>query len=523
MSSKDQENNLVETEPDEQPLEPEGGSHKRRAFFTRERFANRRYIVATFAIVAVTVLIVFLIWISRTDEGGKPVPAPRTTSFGETNTGMPIGEMTLTLAPEMAERAGIQIGTVGEKLATEEGMAPTTGTVQANAYRETPVISLVGGIVRRVDLELGQAISRGQRVAVISSEELSQTESRYLTLQKEVETARQNYARQEKLVRISPVSSAELDQALARLKAVQAEYEEHHSHHVRTTRLVAIGAVSREELEQATTKFRTVEADLTEARRRYDRALQVAEIDPLSRSAFEEAAVKVRNSESELSAVRERLRLLGLPPGQINSLRSPSQISTELPVTAPVSGVATSRSINVGEVVAANKELLRITDLSTVWVIAQVYEKDLGRIRTGTGATVTSNSYPGEVFRGHVTYIDPNIDQQTRTAQVRVELGNANRRLMIGMYVAVAFGSRGQGERTMPVVPVAAVQNINNQRVIFLPTDQPNVFRIRSISLGPESDGYFPVLEGVTVGDRIVTEGSFLLRAEWIKLHPEQF
>ena len=501
------------------------GSGRETTFYRRlvnkRKGADKRFMVVTLAVTGVVVLAVFLYWLSRGGEEGRPVPAPRTMSFGEpNNSGVQTGDATITLTPEEIERAGIKVEIAGEQLFAEQGSTPTTGVVQANAYRETPVISVAGGIVRRVNAQLGEQVRQGQAVAVVFSDELSQTESRYVSLLKELETARQNYEREEKLARISPVSSAELDEATAKLKTIQAELDEHHIHHERVTKLVRIGASSREELEQATTKLRTAEAELAEARRRYDRAVELAQIRPASRSSFEQAAVRVRSAESELSSVRERLRFLGLAPGKIDSLRTPNQISSELALTAPVAGTVTSRSVNVGEVVEANKELMRVTDLSSVWAIAQVYESGLGRIRVGSGATVTSDAYPNQVFRGHVTYIDPSINQETRTAQVRVELDNPGQMLRIGMYVNVAFGGLGEAERTMAMVPAAAVQNVNNQQMVFMPTDQPNVFIMRPVRLAPETSGSYPVIEGVAVGDRVVTEGSFLLRAEWLKIHP---
>jgi RND family efflux transporter MFP subunit len=163
---------------------------------------------------------------------------------------------------------------------------------------------------------------------------------------------------------------------------------------------------------------------------------------------------------------------------------------------------------------------MRVTDLSSVWVIAQVYEKDLARVRTGSGASVTTDAYSNQVFRGQVTYIDPRLDENTRTAQVRVELENPNRALKIGMYVRVAFGALGQAEQTAPTIPASAVQNLGNQQVVFVATSEPNVFEMRGVRLGGENNGKYQVLEGLNVGDKIVTEGSFLLRAEWIKQHP---
>jgi RND family efflux transporter MFP subunit len=155
-----------------------------------------------------------------------------------------------------------------------------------------------------------------------------------------------------------------------------------------------------------------------------------------------------------------------------------------------------------------------------VWVIAQVYEKDLGKIRIGSGASITSDAYPGKVFRAQVSYVDPVIDQTTRTAQVRLELANTGQLLKIGMFVNVAFATFGGAEATTPVVPKLAVQNVNNQQVVFV-AKQPNLFAMRPVRLGLETNGVFPVLEGLAVGDQIVTDGSFLLRAEWLKLHPE--
>ena len=174
------------------------------------------------------------------------------------------------------------------------------------------------------------------------------------------------------------------------------------------------------------------------------------------------------------------------------------------------------RSANPGEVVEANKEILRIADLSSVWVVAQVYEKDLGRIRIGSGASITAEAYPGRIFRGQVSYVDPTLDTTTRTGQVRVELANPGQPLKIGMYVNVAFATVS-GATNAPTVARSAVQNVNNQQVVFVTTNQRNVFVMRPVRLGPEVNGRYPVAEGLTLGESVVTEGSFLLRAEYLK------
>jgi RND family efflux transporter MFP subunit len=378
-------------------------------------------------------------------------------------------------------------------------------------------LALVSGVVRSVVPELGSSVAKGQTVAVIFSNELADTQSQYVRLLTEAANARQNYARTQRLVAINQPGRTELDQTTKQMTAAEASLVEMQNRYQRTTRLVKIGAASREELEQDTTKLRTAEAEVTEARRRHDRARRLVEINPETRAQNEEALNKLRAAESEMATVRQRLILYGMSSGQVSSLRSSSQVRSELSVPAPISGTVTSRTANPGEVVEANKELLRVTDLSSVWVIAQVFERDLSRLRVGGGASVSTDAFPNRLFRGHVTYIDPAIDQTTRTAKVRVELGNSDRALKLGIYVNVAFGSLGQSERTVPVVPTAAVQTVDNQRIVFLATGDPNVFELRQVRLGSEAAGRFPVLEGVNVGDRVVTTGSFMLRAEWLK------
>ncbi|MEP6944402.1 MAG: efflux RND transporter periplasmic adaptor subunit [Acidobacteriota bacterium] len=484
---------------------------------------NRKPFIIALTVFAVVIGGLLIYLLLRDGSGaGQPVSAPRTVSFndGAEQPATTSQEQMLTIPSEQVERIGLKIEPVGETISSQADSVAATGVVQANAYKETPVISLLGGVLRSVSGELGQNVAKGQTVAVIFSDEFASSQSKYLALRTEAQTARQNYDRTVRLVKISPVSNTEVDRSLAALNIAQAEVEEHHSHHMRAENLLAIGAISREEFEMATTKRATAEANLVEAKKRYDRAVSVAEIDPVARGDFEMAAVKRQTAESDLAAAGQRLMLFGLSPARLQALRLPSQITSDIALIAPVSGTITKRDANAGEVVEANKELMRVTDLASVWVVAQVYENELARLHDGSGASVTSDAFPGRLFRGHVTYIDSNISPDTRTAQVRIELDNPGRVLKLGMYVNASFGAGGMSERTVPMIPTSAVQNISDRKVVFVATDKPNVFAVRTVRLGAETKGRAAVLEGLQIGDRVVTEGSFLLRAEMIKQGP---
>lgn len=419
-----------------------------------KRRANRTalVVVALFAAAALA-LLVWLLVRGRGDGAGRVVTAPRNVTFGQSEssdsggaaTAVPAGEATLTVAPDVAARAGLKVEAVGEQLAPAAASQTAAGVVQANAYRSTPVVTLVGGRVTNVAAEAGQFVKKGQTVAVVFSDELASAQSKYLS--------------------------------------AQAELEEHHKHHHRTSELVEIGAASREEFEQST--------------------------------------AMLKKAEAELASQRQRLLLLGLAPQRVEALRAPSQINSEVALAAPVSGTVVSRAVNPGEVVEANKELLRVADLSNVWVVAQVFERDLARVVVGSGASVTSDAYPGRVFRGRVAFVDPQLDPSTRTAQVRVEIANPSQALKLGMFVSVAFGALGTAEATAPTVPASAVQNINGRTFVFLAASDANTYVMRAVRLGAEDAGRFTILEGLAVGDRIVTQGSFMLRAEWLKLHPD--
>lgn len=457
-------------------------------------------------------------------EQGKPVAAPRDTNFGRQGEGGSsslASDQKITLTDEQLKAAGFEFATVGETIDGETLSSATTGVIQANEYQSTPVNSLVGGIVREVFRELGDYVRNGQTIATVYSDELAATQAKYLSMKAELDEAEKRYKRALNLADISEESRNELDKTTAGLEAARAMLAEKKSNFERSQKLVKIGAISRREFESVTTAFETAKANLVEAENRFERARKLLNVNADRNNELDRTLTMVKNMQAETAAQREKLLVLGLPKGRVDALNSASQVSALLPIVSPISGTLTERKVNRGETVSANMPIGTVTDLSKVWVISQVYEKDLGKVRVGSGASVRSDSYPGEIFRGTVSYVDPSLDPQTRTAKVRVELANPGEKLKLGMYVNVALATVGGSEKTSPLVPKEAVQKIGGSSVVFLTTDDPRTFTMRQIRVGQERDDSFPVLEGIFVGDKVVTNGSFLLRAEWLKTNPE--
>ncbi|HEX9868849.1 MAG TPA: efflux RND transporter periplasmic adaptor subunit, partial [Candidatus Tectomicrobia bacterium] len=201
------------------------------------------------------------------------------------------------------------------------------------------------------------------------------------------------------------------------------------------------------------------------------------------------------------------------------SLSSPSQAVSDVVVPAPINGIITGRSANLGQVVGMGEELFVVTDLSDVWAVGDLYEQDFQTVHVGSEASLTTPAYPDLTLRGRVTYIDPRVDSQTRTAKVRVEVSNPDGQLRLGMYMTMVFSTANNAP--VVVVPRAAVQTIGGRQVVFVAVlDEEGKFVQRMVTLGRLAGESYTVLQGLEPGEVVVTEGSFFLRAESLRNAP---
>jgi RND family efflux transporter MFP subunit len=273
------------------------------------------------------------------------------------------------------------------------------------------------------------------------------------------------------------------------------------------------------ELAEAQTKYLAAKAMVEADHQKLERTKQLVEIGAASRQELEEVTAVHTSHATEAEAARQRLVLLGLTRKQVEALKNPSQALATIVVPAPIDGAITERSANPGQVVALGEALFVVTDLSEVWAVGDLYEQDFPHVRVGSEATLTTLAYPSLTLRGRVTYIDPRVELQTRTAKVRVEVPNPDGRLRLGMYVTMTFRTPS-GARVV-AIPRAAVQTIGGRQVVFIAVpDEEGKFLQRTVKLGPLAGESYSVLEGLQPGDVVVTEGSFFLRAESLRNAP---
>jgi RND family efflux transporter MFP subunit len=272
------------------------------------------------------------------------------------------------------------------------------------------------------------------------------------------------------------------------------------------------------ELADAQTKYMSMSALFEADHQKLERTRKLVEIGAASRQDLEEITAVHEAHATEVEAARQRLQLLGLSAEQVLALTSSSQVISTIVVPAPIAGVITSRSANLGQVVAMGQELLSVTDLSEVWVVGDLYEQDFRTVTVGSQAAITTPAYPGLTLHGRVSYIDPRVDQQARTAKARIEVPNSDGRLRLGMYVTVSFMTPGA---SAVVVPRSAVQAIGDRQVVFVSAgNEDGKFIQRQVRLGSPIGDNYAVLSGLKPGETVVTEGSFFLRAEALRNAP---
>jgi cobalt-zinc-cadmium efflux system membrane fusion protein len=244
--------------------------------------------------------------------------------------------------------------------------------------------------------------------------------------------------------------------------------------------------------------------------------VQRAEVDRVA------AAQTLDMGKAEVNRAIEELKHVGaaLPdPSKNGSTPEPDETSERIPVRSPINGVVLERLVTPGTTVTPGTPLFVVSELSTLWAVAEIDESQLAQVRTGRPVEVVVAAYPGERFAGTITFIADVVNPKTRRITVRSTVPNADGRLKPEMFATVALG---EGEpRSMIVVPQAAIQTIDGRPAVFVAEAEPGRFKPRTVTLGAEADGLVEIATGVAAGERVVVAGSFVLKSEMLKASAE--
>ena len=266
-------------------------------------------------------------------------------------------------------------------------------------------------------------------------------------------------------------------------------------------------------LAEAQTRYIAAQAMLDAHDRELQRTQKLIEIGAASRQELEKIHAEHAAQTAAVQSARSQLELLGFSASALDDMASGHSVSATNNVPAPIDGVVTERGANVGLNVDTATKLFTVVDLSTVWIVADLNEGDSSRVRVGSEAAITTSSRPDVTMRGRVSYIDPQVSADTRTAKVRIEVPNPDGELRLRMYADVMVA--GASGSSAPRVSRNAVQNVGDRTVVYLANPkEPGKFTEREVRLGQTSGEQVEIVSGVQPGDVVVTGGSFFVRAE---------
>ncbi|MFV0389497.1 MAG: efflux RND transporter periplasmic adaptor subunit [Pyrinomonadaceae bacterium] len=392
----------------------------------------------------------------------------------------------VVLSQELLNSAGIETTGATQRPAIAE--LKVSGTVEFDPERSEMATPLVGGRIENVYFGVGDYVERGAVMATISSPRLAElhaklhdAETRFGIAQRAMNRAEKN----ENKVTVLQ-AKAKLDEANATLK--------------RTKRLIELGAGAGKDLISAETDVRTAKAE-------YDYQSNIT-----LNKELQETKAEYENAKIDVTHVLDEMRAIGVnpnAPGFHNHKRNTSLIQ----LRAPLSGLVTERKFNPGAGIEAATPVFTISNTGTVFVIASVPETNLGNISMGGKAGVKTPY--GETLTGSIHYIEPTLDQTTRTARVRISVPNVGGRLKAGMFTAVSLnaGLKGNGENQI-VVPSDAIQRTGLRMIVFIPKKSAGAFEVRPVEIGDEVDGYTYIKKGIELGDVVVTKGAFALKTQ---------
>jgi len=356
-----------------------------------------------------------------------------------------------TPTPVSTQSSGIETETVAPQ--SIAGVIPATGKILVPEDRVAIIGPVNQGRIVRLYAGQGTRVRKGQKLADLESADIDQAEADYLKALADYENARRS--------------------SVAEVKLAQATYD-------RTKLLYEKTIVAGKNL-------RTAEHDL-----------EVAKAS---------AENSVNGTKAALTAARRHLLILGLKDSTIDSLASKPDLAAVFSLNSPIDGIVVERNATIGASVGTEASLFKIIDLSRVWVDANVFEKDLQRVRLGQQVKLTVPAFPGSTFSGKVILVNSVVDPDTRTVKVRTEVPNPDGRLKPDMFANVEIIT--DVNRAAISIPQSAVLNDNGQTVVFVAEGKG--YQKRQVHTGIQNGDWVEIIDGLNAGDKLVVKGNYLL------------
>lgn len=267
----------------------------------------------------------------------------------------------------------------------------------------------------------------------------------------------------------------------------------------------ALATLDSIELGEARSSYLQAASEAAVVQAGFDRAKRLQTENIIPEKDYLRARAEHEKARAALRAAADKLRMMGVSPEKLSG--------SVFPLTAPFSGTVIEKKAVLGELAQPDASLFTVADLSILWIESDLFEKDLGKVKVGAQAAVTVSAYPGEVFKGLLTYISSTMDKETRTVKARVEVPNSDGRLKPEMFATAAIGTGGSVKALL--VPEGAVLLLQGQPTVFVA--ESGGFEPRAVEVGERVQGYAVLKSGVVAGENVVVSGAYALKARLLK------
>jgi len=413
-------------------------------------------------------------------------------------------------------------GSYGQKPVEEARRAYSSAQAQLSAARSELATARTNEQRSKVLLKEGLISQRDADNAKLAEE---QAQSRLETAQAEVTATQQNWEREKKIASANVAGTAEVNAAKSQLTDAEAATQTRRAEMSRAREslklaetaqqreqaIYAQSIANRRELSTARTDLEQAQAALTKARQQkvlsaaaLNREQRIAKENLNNISQLQSAEAEYRAAQANLKSARTTLSLLKSQPGG----------KASIPIRAPIGGVVNARKITMGELVTADDKLMKIVNLDEVAVEAAIYEKDISDIRIGAPVVIRVDALKNHVFTGKITFLGSELDPETRTLTARALINNSGA-LRPGMFARGEI-STATGKSAI-AVPAAAVQTLEDKKVVFVATKETHVFSPREVETGVQAKGLIEIKQGLEPGEKIVNEGAFVVKSQAMK------
>jgi len=352
--------------------------------------------------------------------------------------------------------APTQSGAIETEIVTQQsiaGVIPATGKILVPENRMAVIGPVNQGRIVRLYAGQGTRVRKGQKLAELESADIDQAEADYLKALADYENA--------------------LRSSAAEVKLAQENYD-------------------RNKL-------------LYEQKITAGKNLQSAEHDlEVAKAARENS---INGTKAALTAARRKLLLLGLSDATIDALSKKTDLAATFSLNSPIDGIVVERNATIGASVGTDANLFKIIDLSQVWIDANVFEKDLQRVRPGQEVKLTVPAFPQTTFSGKVIFVDSVVNPETRTVNVRTEVANPDGRLKPDMFANVQIVT--DVNRAAISIPQSAVLNDEGKSIVFVADG--NGYKKRQVQPGIQNNDRVEIVDGLNPGDKVVVKGNYLL------------